>query len=215
MKTFRLLQQSTTNAQTTRESLIQIEKGKAINQRKAIFCGGPGGGRAQLDYSFARQEAQSQQKLREQAQKSKIEEKSKEKGYRLTRFREKQTAIGAERQVMMGTMPLWTNENSKHIHKNISYLIQPRGNLFQYHLFLQKEIRQNKIIQVIPIYVKLFTPTFYIPKRDGSYRKILDARAINKQAKKFHFKLIYPFYVQQVLLKNSYLISFDNKSTFN
>ncbi|KAA6388699.1 MAG: hypothetical protein EZS28_015774 [Streblomastix strix] len=50
---------------------------------------------------------------------------------------------------------------------------------------------------------------------DGSYRKILDARAINEQTKKIHFKMISPSDIQQAFLKNSYLNSIDIKSAFN
>ncbi|KAA6370635.1 MAG: hypothetical protein EZS28_033837, partial [Streblomastix strix] len=131
------------------------------------------------------------------------------------RFPEVWTAIGAEKQVIMGIMPLLMIKNSTQILKNKSHLSQPRRIMLQYNFLLQEEIRQKTFIQVNPLYVKLFSPTFYIPKRDGSYRKIFDASAINQQKKKIHFKMISPFDAQQVLLKNSYLTSIDIKSAFN
>ncbi|KAA6400282.1 MAG: putative Transposon Ty3-G Gag-Pol polyprotein [Streblomastix strix] len=176
------------------------------------FCGGRG---AKLDSPVSRQETQSQQELRVEPQNSQMEEKSEEIRGRLVRFREVRTTIGAEGQVMMGIMPFWTNENSKQILKNMSHPTQPRGNLLQYHLLLQEEICQKIVIQVNPLYIKLFSPTFCIPKRDGSYRQILNARATNEQTKKIHFKMISPFDVQQALLKDSYLTSIDIKSAFN
>ncbi|KAA6402542.1 MAG: putative reverse transcriptase, partial [Streblomastix strix] len=233
MRTFRLSQQTTTHAQAARESLVQTKKVNIQKQQlhlqelfvtqslqtqkreayiRKAFLRGTG---AKLDSQIARLETQSQQELRVETWNSQMEEKSEEIGGRLMRFREVWTAIGAERQVMMGIMPLWTNENSKQILKNISHLTQPQGYLLQFHLLLQEEIRQKIVIYVNPLYVKLFSPTFCIPKRDGSYRKILDARVINELIKKIHFKMISPFDVQQALLKDSYLTSSDIKSAFN
>ncbi|KAA6400287.1 MAG: hypothetical protein EZS28_004185 [Streblomastix strix] len=169
-----------------RESVLKkLEKEERINVKP--FCWEQG---AQLDSPIARQETLSQQELRTEPQNSQMEEKSEEIGGRLMRFREVWRAIGAERQVMMGMLLLWTVENIKQILKNISHPAHSRGIRHQFHLFLKQ------------------TP-------DGSYRKILDARAFNEQTKKIHFNMISPFDVQHALLKNSYLTPIDIKSAFS
>ncbi|KAA6393145.1 MAG: hypothetical protein EZS28_011328 [Streblomastix strix] len=87
-----------------------------------------------LDSPVARQETKNQQELHIEPQNSQMKEKSDEIGGRLMSIREAWTAIRAERQMMMGIMPLQINKNSKRILKNISYPTQSGGNIFQsYH----------------------------------------------------------------------------------
>ncbi|KAA6356111.1 MAG: putative reverse transcriptase, partial [Streblomastix strix] len=172
------------------------------------------GVRAKMDFSVAQIEKEETIQ-RDQPQSSQMEAKSEEIRGRLMKLCTAWAAIGAEKQIIMDIMPLWASKHSKQILQTVSHPTQPRGNLHQYYLLLQEEIFQNIVIQVNPLFVKQFFPTFCIPKRDGSFRKIQDARKLNKQTKKIHFKMISPFDVQHALLKNFYLTSIDIKSAFN
>ncbi|KAA6386041.1 MAG: hypothetical protein EZS28_018433 [Streblomastix strix] len=79
---------------------------------------------------------------------------------------------------------------------------------------LQEEINQKVIIQVNPHHIQLYPPTFCNPKRDGSYRKILDARNLNTETKRIHFKIISPQDVQFAIQQNDFLTSLVIKSAF-
>ncbi|KAA6360405.1 MAG: putative Transposon Tf2-9 polyprotein, partial [Streblomastix strix] len=115
----------------------------------------------------------------------------------------------------MGIMPVWKDEGSKLRLQQLSKPTQPRGNIHQYMKLLQEEINQKVIIQVNPHHIKLYSPTFCIPKRDGSYRKILDARNLNTETKRIHFKMISSQDVQFAIQQNDFLTSLDIKSAFN
>ncbi|KAA6400634.1 MAG: hypothetical protein EZS28_003837 [Streblomastix strix] len=215
MRTFRLSHQTSVHAQAALEALVLNERGKFLKAATpspiAIRQSGVG---EMLDPSVAQHKERKEQK-RDKPQNSQIQEISEEIGGRLMRFRAAWTTIGAEMQVLMGIMPVWKDKGSELRLQHLSKITQLRGNIHQRMKLLQEEINQKFIIFVNPHHIKLYSPTFCIPIRDGSYRIILDARNLNIDTKRIHFKMISSKDVQFTIQQNDFLTSLDIRSAFN
>ncbi|KAA6366446.1 MAG: hypothetical protein EZS28_038027 [Streblomastix strix] len=124
MRTNRLSHQNTVHAQAASEALVLNERGKfltATTLPPGVIRQGWG---EKLDPSVAQQKERKEQK-RGKPQNGQIQEISEEIGGRLMKFRVTWTAIGAERQVLMGIMPVWKDEGSKLRLQQLSKPTQP------------------------------------------------------------------------------------------
>ncbi|KAA6400360.1 MAG: hypothetical protein EZS28_004117 [Streblomastix strix] len=59
----------------------------------------------------------------------------------------------------------------------------------EYKIMLEEELKENIVIPIIKEQIKWYNPTFMVNKANGKWRKILDAKALNKQIADFHFKM--------------------------
>ncbi|KAA6340254.1 MAG: hypothetical protein EZS28_052545, partial [Streblomastix strix] len=59
----------------------------------------------------------------------------------------------------------------------------------EYKIMLEDELKENIVIPIRKEQNKLYNPTFMIMKVNEEQRKILDAKAPNKQIADFHFKM--------------------------
>ncbi|KAA6359987.1 MAG: hypothetical protein EZS28_044486, partial [Streblomastix strix] len=217
MRTFRLSHQTTVHAQAASEALVLNERGKflkattpppgviqqsvmkELNKRSSsaqtLFKGGGG---KKLDPSVAQLKERKEQK-RDEPLNCQIQEISEE--IREADF-DRNNACLEGRGLQTGTLATIKTNIAPRKHSLI-YETSPRGD------------QSEGYNQVNPHHIKLYSPTFCIPKRDGSYRKILDARNLNAETKRIHFKIIFSQDVQFAIQQNNFLTSIDIKSTFN
>ncbi|KAA6340363.1 MAG: hypothetical protein EZS28_052538, partial [Streblomastix strix] len=59
----------------------------------------------------------------------------------------------------------------------------------EYKTILEEELKENIAIPIKKEQIKWYNPTFMIKIANGKWRKILDAKALNKQIADFHFKM--------------------------
>ncbi|KAA6392596.1 MAG: hypothetical protein EZS28_011877 [Streblomastix strix] len=59
----------------------------------------------------------------------------------------------------------------------------------EYKIILEEELKENIVIPIGKEQIKWYNPTFMIKNANGKWRKIQDAKALNKQIADFHFKM--------------------------
>jgi hypothetical protein len=87
--------------------------------------------------------------------------------------------------------------------------------LLDYHKLLNEELREGIIVQVPHQFVKWWSPTFLVPKKNGEYRKVLNCRRLNAEMKDLHFKMEDVRTVKDVILPGDYAVSIDIKSAYS
>jgi hypothetical protein len=82
---------------------------------------------------------------------------------------------------------------------------------------LVKEELDQKLIRIVHHnFVKLYNPSFPVPKKGSdSWRKVLDLRVLNLFQKDIHFKMEGPEDLIQMARKDDYATSLDLKNAFN
>ncbi|KAA6382216.1 MAG: hypothetical protein EZS28_022259 [Streblomastix strix] len=79
---------------------------------------------------------------------------------------------------------------------------------------LEKELREDIIVEIHPELDKWFNPTFIIPKPHGKWRKILEASSLNNEIQTIHFKMNGTDQVRNLIRKGDCATSLDLKSAF-
>ncbi|KAA6362767.1 MAG: putative Transposon Ty3-G Gag-Pol polyprotein [Streblomastix strix] len=80
---------------------------------------------------------------------------------------------------------------------------------------LEEELKENIVIPIKKEQIKWYNPTFMIKKAIGKWRKILDAKALNKQIADFHFKKHDSIDVKQTIRHGDWGTSLDLSSAFH
>ncbi|KAA6318577.1 MAG: hypothetical protein EZS28_054926, partial [Streblomastix strix] len=61
----------------------------------------------------------------------------------------------------------------------------------EYKIMLEEELKENIVIPIRKEQIKWYNTTFMIKKANGKWRKILDAKTLNKQIADFHLLILY------------------------
>ncbi|KAA6341195.1 MAG: hypothetical protein EZS28_052474 [Streblomastix strix] len=69
----------------------------------------------------------------------------------------------------------------------------------EYKIILEEELKENIVIPIKKEKIKWYNLTFMIKKANGKWRKIMDAKALNKQIADFHFKMHHSIEVKQTI----------------
>ncbi|KAA6379917.1 MAG: putative reverse transcriptase, partial [Streblomastix strix] len=85
----------------------------------------------------------------------------------------------------------------------------------EYKEMLEEELKENIIITLGKEQIKWYIPTFMIQKANGKWRKILDAKSLNKQIADFHFKMHDSNKVKQTIRHGDWGTSQDLISAFH
>ncbi|KAA6392170.1 MAG: hypothetical protein EZS28_012305 [Streblomastix strix] len=85
----------------------------------------------------------------------------------------------------------------------------------EYKIILEEELKENIVIPIGKEQIKWYNPTFMIKKAIGKWRKILDAKTLNKQIANFHFKLHDSNEVKQTIKLGDYGTSQNLFSAFH
>ncbi|KAA6378517.1 MAG: putative Transposon Ty3-G Gag-Pol polyprotein, partial [Streblomastix strix] len=80
---------------------------------------------------------------------------------------------------------------------------------------LEVELKENIVIPIKKEQIKWYNPTFTIKKANGKWRKILDAKALNKQIADFHFKMHDSIEVKQTIRLGDWGTSLDLTTAFH
>ncbi|KAA6394062.1 MAG: hypothetical protein EZS28_010408 [Streblomastix strix] len=84
-----------------------------------------------------------------------------------------------------------------------------------YKIMLEEELKMNIAIPIRKEQIKLYNPTFMIKKINRKWRKIRDAKALNKQIADFHFKMHDLNEVKQTIRLGDWSTSLDHSSAFH
>ncbi|KAA6376044.1 MAG: putative Transposon Ty3-G Gag-Pol polyprotein [Streblomastix strix] len=82
-------------------------------------------------------------------------------------------------------------------------------------IMLEEELKEIIVIPIREKQIKWYNPTFMIKKANGKWRKILDAKALNKQIADFHFKMYDSNEVKQTIRLGDWGTSLDLSSAFH
>jgi ribonuclease HI len=85
----------------------------------------------------------------------------------------------------------------------------------EYRKLLAEEIQEGVMVPVAEKYVEYWNSTFLVPKRDGSFRKVLNCKRINKLMQCSHFKMEDCRTVTEQLMQGDYATSIDIRSAYN
>ncbi|KAA6361170.1 MAG: hypothetical protein EZS28_043304, partial [Streblomastix strix] len=85
----------------------------------------------------------------------------------------------------------------------------------EYKIMLEEELKENIVIPIGKEQIKWYNPTFMIKKANGKWRKILDAKTLNKQIADFHFKMHDSNEVKQTIRPGDWGTSLDLSSAFH
>ncbi|KAA6372115.1 MAG: putative reverse transcriptase [Streblomastix strix] len=85
----------------------------------------------------------------------------------------------------------------------------------EYKLMLEEELKENIVIPIKKEQIKWYNLTFMIKKANGKWRKILDAKALNKQKADFHFKMHDSIEVKQTIRLGNWITSLGLSSAFH
>jgi hypothetical protein len=80
---------------------------------------------------------------------------------------------------------------------------------------LKEELQENIVIPIAKDQIKYYNPTFMIKKANGKWRKILDAKSLNKEIADIHFKMHDAFEVKEMIRPNDWGTSLDLSSAFH
>ncbi|KAA6398450.1 MAG: hypothetical protein EZS28_006023 [Streblomastix strix] len=84
----------------------------------------------------------------------------------------------------------------------------------EYMIMLEEELKDNIVIPSRKEQIKCYNPTFMIKKADGKWRKIPDAKTLNKEIADFHFKMHDSNEVKQTNILGDWSTSLDLSSIF-
>ncbi|KAA6395736.1 MAG: hypothetical protein EZS28_008738 [Streblomastix strix] len=84
----------------------------------------------------------------------------------------------------------------------------------EFKIMLEEELKEKIVIQIKKYQIKWYNPIFMIKKAIGKWRKILDAKALNKHIADFHFKMHDSIEVKQTIRLGDWSISQDLSSAF-
>ncbi|KAA6396216.1 MAG: hypothetical protein EZS28_008258 [Streblomastix strix] len=84
----------------------------------------------------------------------------------------------------------------------------------EYKIMLEEELKENVIIPIKKEQIIWYNPIFLIKKVNGKWRKILDAKALNKQIADIHFKMHDSNEVKQTIRLGDWSTSLDISSAF-
>ncbi|KAA6393117.1 MAG: putative Polyprotein P3 [Streblomastix strix] len=121
----------------------------------------------------------------------------------------------AKNYSVAGIVIQWKDQESVNRLISLSTPLQPKGNLAIYNTLLQEEIKEGIVDEVPDSEVKLHNQTFCVPKHSGDQRKVLDARLINNEILKKHFKMHSVQTVSEAISKDYWLASLDIKSAYS
>ncbi|KAA6398168.1 MAG: hypothetical protein EZS28_006302, partial [Streblomastix strix] len=94
--------------------------------------------------------------------------------------------------------------------------IQGNGRISEkYKIILEEELKENIVTSIRKEQIKWYNPAFMIKKAKGKWRKILDAKALNKQIAYFHFKMHDSIEEKQTIKLGDWGTSLDRSSAFH
>ncbi|KAA6364658.1 MAG: putative reverse transcriptase [Streblomastix strix] len=85
----------------------------------------------------------------------------------------------------------------------------------EYKIMLEEELKEKIVIPIGKEQIKWYNPTFMKKKANGKWRKILDAKTLNKQIADFHFKMHDSNEVKQTIRLGDWNSSLDLSSAFH
>ncbi|KAA6371932.1 MAG: putative reverse transcriptase [Streblomastix strix] len=85
----------------------------------------------------------------------------------------------------------------------------------EYKIMLEEELKENIVIPIRKEQIKWYNPTFMIKKANGKWRRILDAKTLNKQIADFQFKMHDSIEVKQTIRLGDWGTSLDLSSAFH
>ncbi|KAA6374162.1 MAG: hypothetical protein EZS28_030309 [Streblomastix strix] len=85
----------------------------------------------------------------------------------------------------------------------------------EFKTMLEEELKENIVIPIKKEQIKWYNATFMIKNANGKCRKILDAKAFNKQIADFHFKMHDSIEVKQTIRPGDWGTSLDLTSAFH
>ncbi|KAA6389016.1 MAG: hypothetical protein EZS28_015454, partial [Streblomastix strix] len=85
----------------------------------------------------------------------------------------------------------------------------------EYKIKLEEELKENIVIPIKKEQIKRYNLTFMIKKANGILKKILDAKALNKQITDFYFKMHDSIEVKQTKRFGDWGTSLDHTSAFH
>ncbi|KAA6390857.1 MAG: hypothetical protein EZS28_013617 [Streblomastix strix] len=122
---------------------------------------------------------------------------------RLTaRHPEQQETINLQEFIQLGFILQWKDKHSINYLQHQLRIIRFRGTNEEakaYKTILEEELKENIVIPIKKDQIKLYNPKFMIMKANGKWRKILDAKTLNKQIVYFHFKMHDANEVKQII----------------
>ncbi|KAA6389323.1 MAG: hypothetical protein EZS28_015154 [Streblomastix strix] len=80
---------------------------------------------------------------------------------------------------------------------------------------IEEELKEIIVIPIKKEQIKWYNPTFMIKKANGKWRKILDAKALNKQIADFHFKMHDANEVKHTIRIGDWVTLLDLSSAFH
>ncbi|KAA6398209.1 MAG: hypothetical protein EZS28_006262 [Streblomastix strix] len=85
----------------------------------------------------------------------------------------------------------------------------------KFKIILEEELKGNIVIPIRKEQIKCYNQTFMKTKANGKWRKILDAKAPNKQIASFHIKIYDSNEVKQTIRLGDQCTSLDISSAFH
>ncbi|KAA6375675.1 MAG: hypothetical protein EZS28_028801 [Streblomastix strix] len=85
----------------------------------------------------------------------------------------------------------------------------------EYKIILEEKLKENIVIPIKKEQIQWYNPTFMIRKANWKWRKIPDAKALNKQIADFHFKMHDSNEVKQTIRLGDLGTSLDLPSIFH
>lgn len=85
----------------------------------------------------------------------------------------------------------------------------------EYSKMLEEELKENIVIPIAKNEIRWYNPTFMIRKANGKWRKILDAKKLNKEISNLHFKMHDSNEVKEMIRPGDWGTSLDLSSAFH
>ncbi|KAA6374998.1 MAG: hypothetical protein EZS28_029475 [Streblomastix strix] len=194
-----------------------------VEQSSLIGQGHSNQGRSAMRSPSGIEERNAQMKTAPQEMEERIgkliyKEKSDGMEGRTKRFIQALKQIGKEEFINTGFYLRFKDQNSQQKSEENKMIIPFRGTQEEkkaYQEMLKEELEEGIIISIQQDQVKWLNHTFLIKKRNGTWRKILDASKLNKEIEKLHFKMHGLEEVQYLANQMDYATSFGLKSAFH
>ncbi|KAA6359693.1 MAG: putative Transposon Ty3-G Gag-Pol polyprotein [Streblomastix strix] len=139
-------------------------------------------------------------------------------GGQTARYLEQWETINLKDFIQQGFTHQWKdNLNINNLQRQLK-IIKFRGTeeeAREYKVMLEEELKENIVIPIGKKQNKWYNPTFMIQKANRKWRKILDAKTLNKQIADFHFKMHDLNEVKQIIRLGDWGTSLDFSSAFH
>ncbi|KAA6364048.1 MAG: putative reverse transcriptase, partial [Streblomastix strix] len=139
-------------------------------------------------------------------------------GGQTTRYLDQWETINMKDFIQQGFTLQWKDNQSVNNLERQLKIMKFRGTeeeAKEYKIMLEEELKENIVIPIKKEQIKWYNPTFMIKKANGKWRKILDAKALNKQIADFHFKMHDSIEVKQTIRPGDWGTSLDLTSAFH